>query len=87
MENVTLEVVTGDIVDVIGAGIALPKNTYPGQVEWRTVTLGGYPRPYLAIARLLLSATEQQRLGIQNPRDTWCPVTGHVKSGKIRIVD
>ena len=48
MEPVIFEVVTDDIVDVIGNGVALPKGTYPGFVERRTVALGGHLQPYLA---------------------------------------
>lgn len=82
MEYVTFEVVADDIVDVIGKGVALPKKTYPGRVEWRTVALSGQLNPYLAVAQLLFSAAEQEAIGLPNPRDVWCPVSGHVKIRK-----
>jgi hypothetical protein len=79
------EVVADDITDIIGKGIALPKGTYPGVIEWRTVMLAGHLNPYLAMAKLFLSGPQGVALGVQNARDVWCSVEGHVKSGKIKM--
>jgi hypothetical protein len=86
MEAVTFEVVSDDIVDVIGNGIALPKGVYPGVVEWQTVAIAGEPQRYLALAKLFVSGSQLGALGLQNARDAWYLVTGHVDSGKIRVV-
>jgi hypothetical protein len=79
-------VVADDIVDVIGRGVALPKKTYPGRLEWGAIALHGERKPYLAMAQLFLSAQELEHLGLPS-RDVWCPVGHHIKSHKIRIIE
>lgn len=83
MDSVIFEVVCDKITDVIGEGIALPRGEYPGVIEWRTTSLVGNVQPYLHMAGLFLRADQQETLGVANPRDVWCTIHAHVKSGKI----
>jgi hypothetical protein len=83
MDSVIFEVVSDKITDIIGGGIALPRGEYPGVIEWRTTSLVGNVQPYLHMAGLFLRADQQETLGVANPRDVWCTIHAHVKSGKI----
>jgi len=87
MESVIFEVTADDITDVLGNGIALPRGKYPGVIEWRTLALGGHSQPYIAMAKLFISAPQLATLGLQNLADVWCPVATHVKSGKIAVIE